>query len=359
MNKFNEIKLKQALDSFQDYSKSPRYSSDTKERRGREVYFKDLFSRKIDEYVFSEIVKKLWASRIWGNKDYLISKIIRDNGIDLIRTEFEALISSSGTSGERYERFIKKIKGMGPSMVTEILCYSDPENAGIWNSVARDSLGWLEVEGVVFDTYKISGEEYDQFNQAIKDLAKILNDRGFADTNLLQVDYFLWETADSIVWKVGMKSKKEKKIESQSASELEKRSSRHDELRDKIAQIGAWLGFDVETEKSIATGARVDVEWRTKIGNLGSVSYVFEVQDKGSIDSLIVNLQKAQKNRSVQKLIIASDSEQIIKIQKEIVDLPEIFRNSTAFWDSDNIDDTHRNLEQVANSIDSLKLMEG
>jgi len=50
------------------------------------------------------------------------------------------------------------------------------------------------------------------------------------------------------------------------------------------------------------------------------------VQDRGSIDSLIVNLQQAQNNLTAQKLVIVTDAEQIIKIKERIQTLQESFR---------------------------------
>jgi hypothetical protein len=43
------------------------------------------------------------------------------------------------------------------------------------------------------------------------------------------------------------------------------------------------------------------------IGNMGRVIFVFEVQTKGSIDSLILNLLKSLNNSSVQGVVAVSD----------------------------------------------------
>lgn len=68
--------------------------------------------------------------------------------------------------------------------------------------------------------------------------------------------------------------------------------SLHDEIKEKLVAIGELLGFDSRSEVKIATGAVVDAIWEAKIGNMGKAIYVFEVQSKGSIDSLILNLKK-------------------------------------------------------------------
>lgn len=355
MKSFNEEKLKKAIENFRAYSKDKRFAVDTKERQGRKKFFSDLFKKNTDEYIFSEMIKKLWASRIWGNKDYLVTKIIKDNGIDKINEEIKAIASKKGTSGQRYDKFLGTIKGMGPSMVTELLCYSDPENCGIWNSVARNSLAWLEAKEIPFNTYRIESNDYDKFNIKLKELAKILKAEGHNDVDLLLVDYFLWETNEKFVTDENIRNRAKDFVKDKKTDNL----SRHDELRDKIAQIGSWLGFETETEKPIAIGARVDTVWKAKIANLGTVTYVFEVQDKGSIDGLILNLQKAQNgDRTVQKLIVVSDDQQIKKVEKEIESLGENFRNAVVYWSNKSVDETHNSLEQVTMNIANLKLFE-
>lgn len=352
MKKFlqlNEQKLKKALEVFREYSKEERFEEEAKERVERKQFFRRLAQKKLTELSFSQIIKKLWAAQIWGNKDYLVKKIIKTNGIKKLSKEFLNLTSHRGTPGQRYERFLENIKGMGPAMVTEILCHTDPKNAGIWNEKARRALAWLEVENIPYEKYRITGKEYDRFNRFLKEIANYLSKKGYKDTDLLFVDYFFWEIFDKLV-----------RTEEITKPTRSRRTfkSKHDELVEKVSQIGSWLGFETETEKQIAAGARVDVVWRARIANLGAVSYIFEVQERGSIDSLMVNLQRAQTNPTVQKLIIVSDPEQIEKIKNEIKTLPESFRKAVNFWEIEDVEKTHQNLEQVSESIRRLRLLE-
>ncbi len=69
-------------------------------------------------------------------------------------------------------------------------------------------------------------EEYRRFNNVAKKIAQELERAGFEGSDLLFVDYSLYE-----VWK-------------------------------------HTLGFDAEIEKLIGPGSRVDVVWRARIGNL-------------------------------------------------------------------------------------------
>lgn len=346
--KINELKLHKALDAFREYSKKAVAKNDASDRSERKRYFYNLFSKDFDEFTFSEIIKRLWASQIWSNKEYLVTKIIKDNGIEKLKAEFSKVISEKTTPGERYERFLGRIKGMGPSMVTELICYANPKEAGIWNDKARKALMWLEVKDLPYSKYKINGREYDEFNKFLSELAVVLS-KSYREIDLLFVDYFLWEIWDKFV-------KNQQGVDQ--VKLVAKNVSRHDEVRDRIAAIGSWLGFETETEKLVAPGAKVDAVWRAKVANLGEVYYVFEVQDRGSIDSLILNLHRAQSKPTVQKLIAVSDAEQLIKIQKEVSTMPENFRRAIAFWESDEVEKVYQSLEQITDSIKGLNLLE-
>lgn len=61
------------------------------------------------------------------------------------------------------------------------------------------------------------------------------------------------------------------------------------------------------------------------------VSYVFEVQRRGSIDSLILNLQKARNNPSVQKLVVIGSPATVSQVRAEVETLGEDFRKSLAY----------------------------
>lgn len=97
--------------------------------------------------------------------------------------------------------------------------------------------------------------------------------------------------------------------------------------------------------------------WRAKIANLGVVTYVFEVHKRGSIDSLILNLQRALNNPTVQKIIAVSDNNQLEKIRDEIKTLPENFRKTLTFWEVSDAIRTHESLSEVIQNINKLELV--
>jgi len=105
----------------------------------------------------------------------------------------------------------------------------------------------------------------------------------------------------------------------------------HDEVREMLLQIGQGLGFEVDSDVPLAPGAKVDVIWRARIGNLGEIKYVFEVHKEGSVDSLLLNLLKAQSDPTVQKVIAVSDERRLNIIRKEASSLPQL-SNRIIYW---------------------------
>ena len=179
-----------------------------------------------------------------------------------------------------------------------------------------------------------------------------------SDANLLTVDFFIWdelqveETLSQIHKKVvTVGAGKIEQIGPGTAPEF-----LHNEVRDKLEQIGIWLGFTAKTEVKVADGAVVDTVWESSIGNLGRVIYVFEVQTGGNIDSLILNLLKSLNNPAVQGIVAVSDLTQIVKIKREVAGLAQL-REKLKYWDYTEVLHVHEALESVNKSINRLELV--
>jgi hypothetical protein len=123
-----------------------------------------------------------------------------------------------------------------------------------------------------------------------------------------------------------------------------------------IQDIGKWLGFNTDTEKKVADGSKVDTIWEATIGNMGRVIYIFEVQTKGSVDSLILNLLKALNNQAVQGVVAVSDTAQLDKIRKHAEQVPNL-GSKLKYWDYKKVLEVHEALEMVNESINSLGLV--
>ncbi len=322
------------------------FKTDMRERAEREEYFKSLTPDKIKSFTENdllELVSRLWSRRGWGNKNYLVQNLIAKNGLDKLQKALLHLLWGKDPIEERYEKFLSQIKGLGPASVTEILSSAHPTECGIWNDRSRQALEKLGLnEMIPVKKYQITAEEYKNFNDILCAIIEELKKAGFQEADLFFADYFLFEVF--------------RQTET-GAPEEQSEEFDHNEIRDMIQQIGLWLGFDIETEKGIARGAVVDCVWQTKIGNLGVVTYVFEVHNKGSIDSLIVNLQKAIGNATVQKVVAVTNYQQIERIKGEIERLPENFRKALIFWDVADVKKVYKNLEEVSEIITRLELV--
>jgi hypothetical protein len=130
----------------------------------------------------------------------------------------------------------------------------------------------------------------------------------------------------------------------------------HDDIRDKLRDIGQWLGFTSKIEQKVSEGSKVDTVWEATIGNMGRVIYIFEVQTKGSIDSLILNLLKSLNNPAVQGVVAVSYQKQIETIKKHASDVKDL-RDKLKYWDIEEISKVHESLAFVNESINTLGLV--
>lgn len=171
--------------------------------------------------------------------------------------------------------------------------------------------------------------------------------------DLLAVDYFMWDEILPLAEKKSPVSPATPEVKKPVTVKDSK--SLHDEIKEKLVAIGELLGFDSRSEVKIATGAVVDAVWEAKIGNMGKAIYVFEVQSKGSIDSLILNLKKAQSNAAVQAVVAVADEEQLAKIIQESAGV--IDEKSLRTWDCEDVLAVYDALVRAHESINKLALV--
>jgi hypothetical protein len=60
---------------------------------------------------------------------------------------------------------------------------------------------------------------------------------------------------------------------------------------DQVLELGDGLGFEVQKEFTVMRGCCIDAILRSRVANLGTIAYAFEVHRKGSRDLAILNLQ--------------------------------------------------------------------
>lgn len=320
------------IPAFRRYLDDAERDDNILDRRARRELYAQLLSpaglRQMTELEFGQVISSLWASRVWGNKGYLVDKLIRDNGLPVLIDELRQLLWGRGNAAARYDSFRKAVKGLGPASITELLAFVHPDVCGVWNDTAREG---LEILGFresfpALRKMQISGREYQAYNELFGAIQVELVAHGIDEQDFLDINYFLF-----VVYENGRETISVSPVSVQPPAPVE--DFDHDEVVEQLVNIGQWLGFQAEKEKMVARGAKVDAIWQARIANLGVVTYVFEVQRRGSVDSLILNLQRAQNNPTVQRLIVVANASDIDRIRQEIATLPESFRKSVGYME--------------------------
>ena len=331
------------------------YEEHWTERMERRNYYQSFTEAKLLEMTeedFFEYISKLWSMLIWGNKKYVVDKLIADNGFDALKKQLAELLYGTSPIEKRWDLFLKSVKGMGPATISELLTYSNPQEYVIFNKTTILCFGYLDIPDMPKYNYQYTGKKYKEVCTIAKEIAQELKKSGAENYDLLAVDYFLW---DELLPLAEKKSAETPVSESKKPSTVSDSKSLHDEIKEKLVAIGELLGFDSRSEVKITTGAVVDAVWEAKIGNMGKAIYVFEVQSKGSIDSLILNLKKAQSNAAVQAVVAVADEEQLAKIIQESDGV--IDEKSLRTWDSEDVLSVYDALVRAHESINKLALV--
>ena len=351
--------LQKHIRSFLDKlaSEPEKLKSDEAERADRVKYYQSWSKEKLLRMTpedLLEYLSKLWAMLIWGNKHYIVDKLISNNGFENFKKELAHLIWGNDIIEKRWDRATKNIKGFGPALQSELLCHVFPDEFILWNRRAFVGLDYLGIQKLPKYNYQLTGKKYKELSDIGKFIATEMKNLGAKDVTLLAVDYFIWE---ELQFEVNLSQIHKKTQHVKSVEKLSKVESNfvHNEIRDKLRDIGQWLGFTASIERKVADGSVVDTVWESVIGNMGRVLYVYEVQTKGSIDSLILNLLKAKNNPAVQGVVAVSDKSQIEKIKKHSASIKGL--EGIKYWDYEEVLEVHESLEFVNSSINKLKLV--
>ena len=312
-----------------------------KERKTKRHLISDYLSKeKIDDLTkekFTEIIKSLWAWNGWsdeGKKWLVDGYLLKNNDMDKIKKSLYELLYGNETLEVRYDNCRKKIKGMGASNLTEILLFVDPEKYVIWNDKPKKVFPVLGINV----PKKITGSEYNQCIETIKEIKDILVSIGFSKIDFLGVDLFFWilYAETSQVRKEEKKSNDKKIVETQLTSSVKAQDLDHWKVIGMLVELGNSLGFDTyvadpsrkyndETLGSISTSneipdqlkslegmSRTDVIWF----RVDPPFYLFEVEDKGTMREALHRLYQARWLKS--KFFIVSPIENRGKFEKYV-----------------------------------------
>lgn len=346
-----------ALSNYKKWANSNKaeVESDFNERHAMckemQLYTKERLLNLSEEEFFN-LIAPLWAMRMWGNKKYYLDNVIESNGIHLIREQLMNLFYGKASIENRWDEFREKIKGLGPAIISELLNKFNPNEFILWNKKSQTGFNALGIPNVPKYNSALDGKKYAYLSKVGRELVDSAKKQGVSEIeDLLALDYFIWKDLQIEPTETGalIEEKLEKETEKQ-------KTFVHNDVRDRIKDIGSFLGFKAEVEKKVADGAVVDAIWEVSVGNMGRITYVFEVQTSGSIDSLLLNLMKAKNNPSVQGIVAVSDAKQLEKIKKEASSLKTI-RDDLKFWDYNDVLKVFDSLSNAFESINSLGLV--
>lgn len=320
------------------------------QREERIKYYQAIDKEKLlmmseDDFVI--YIGTLWASNMYGSKQVLVNKMIEGNsGFTNLKQMLVKFLYGMESIEKRWDEFYGNAKYFGLASMSELLGYIYPNQFALCNSQVTKALELLGCQGIPHYN-QFTGKSYLDVCETVKYIGAMLQQNGVKCENLLAVDYFLWEVAD-----LSNNSTNERKITAKT-QQSSNNSFVHKDTIEKIVNIGTLLGFDAKSEVKVANGAIVDAVWSVDIGNMGRVMYVFEVQTHGNIDSLILNLQKASKNKAVQAIVAVSDEKQLECIKREV----EPLFMDIKLWDYVSVMEVYEHLSAAFDSINKLELV--
>lgn len=352
----NEQERLTALDMLRDYAAkynawlgSDEFREASEDRRNKTSQYEQLLSQDsisaMTEVELHELISSLWAFGGWGNKDYLVDRLLRAVHLDEFKGLLKDLLWGPDPLGKRYDKFNESVKYLGSAAISEILAFVHPSDCMIWNERTRTGLKAIGFLRDFVDHYWIDGDDYEKICGECIGIISLLNELDIHASNLLDVDLFLYQVSI-------MEELEEEEEEQPITYDFD-----HNEIKERIFEVGQYLGFEAEKEVRIARGAQVDSVWTVHLGNLGVVKYVFEVHKGGSLDSTILNLQRARRNPAVQKGIIVSNTDGLQHARSEVETLGEDFSSFIAYLEAADVLKMAKSLREVWQIINGLELI--
>jgi len=234
---------------------------------------------------------------------------------------------------------------MGPTCISEILAHHDPQKYPIWSSKSKAGLLSLGIPASSLPkSSQIRGHQYAEFCELVGRVRSEIAAKYPEFVDLFTLDYLLFFVSSE--QPIGVSR------EAPPAGDFD-----HDAVVDEILALGDGLGFDVQKEFAVAYGSKIDAIWRSRIANLGTIAYAFEVQRKGSRDSAILNLQRVKQDASIQKVIIVSSEEELERFRQEIASIPGSFRETVCYFSVDHLQEALGHVDALKNLLKTLGLL--
>jgi hypothetical protein len=188
--------LRQHLETYRDHIlRNPAlYASEAAERRRRCDYFQGWTRERLlamGEADLFGYLSDLSAFTTWSNKQDMVDKIVLDNGLDPLRQALAELQWGSDPLEQRWDRFKAGVKGFGPAIMSELLCYTHPADCMVWNRRSYAGFIHLGVRSLPLHGYQLTGRKYSELTLTAQKISGHMKEFGLQDASLPAVDTLL------------------------------------------------------------------------------------------------------------------------------------------------------------------------
>ena len=358
----DQDQIKKLVETYRD----DIFKDIVKARDQKEFYaqFSKQKLRDIDSLDLEKFIVQLWAMGQWGDKHGRVKKFIlpkNEGDYSQIGKMLAEFIYGEKPLASRWDDFV--VTGFGPAMKSEILFHFNRTEYIVWNTPTRRAFEIIGMPSMPIYNHQVTGKKYEDICRYAQELLSSMKKILGKDISMTEVNEFIWLLSRHKNEIAAGEPLALHQTVAPSLSPNEDDSppngglSWHDELKEKVAEIGSFLGFDSETEGNIVSlPGRYDAIWKFKIGNMGQIAYVFEVQSKGSIDSLIVKLLTAAKQPDVQAVIAVSDDKQLQYIDSRFKGTDANY-HKLRLWNEQDVIQVHEMLESANSSLNRLGLV--
>jgi hypothetical protein len=353
MNGLNTNILNELMPKFQHFL-STEGQKWIEERDQKNQFFEKYFSSpqrldQLEEGTLRELIHTLWAFAGWTNKDYLLAKML-ESGLPTIRSAFKHLLFDNDSLAKRFDHVRKSVKTMGVASISEILSHHDPNQNAIFNRRSWGGLIRLGVNETQLPRLtQLTGAKYEFFCKLTRNVREQIALKYPDISDLLKLDFLLYF--------VSLQDLPVDILPALPTPTPPLTDFDHNGVIDQLLELGDGLGFEVDKEFPVARGCRIDAIWRSRVANLGTIAYAFEVHRRGSRDSAILNLQRVRRDQSVQKVIIVSSKDELDRFRGEIESLDESFRNAVGYFEVQDLQRSLNHLQGLKDILNTLGLL--
>ncbi len=242
--------LRTRAEEFVSWLQTDDGQEEVRDHRQHEAFFKEKLSKPniedLTEEGLGEVWGELWASKTWSNKAwYIENKLLAPNGLQTIKSELSNLLYGTGDPARRFDEFRSRVKGFGPSSLSEILHTVFSDKFCLWNEKPKTVLPFLGLDILperFFNAQITKGEEY---MQTVSSLTRVKEElREFGVRDFIDLDLFFWHLYRDVMPEEAVQAPPVSRIQ---PPEVEPRIESHEGAEYYLLKLGEMLGFATYT----------------------------------------------------------------------------------------------------------------